>query len=93
MKMKILAWISGVSVCAAVWAGGMALPAPDADNPASGDVSQQMRKGVVGDVGYRPPFVDDIAKDGIRIPENADGVAEVSGSRKEDGAQEEINKP
>lgn len=90
--IRMLAGVSGAIACTVVLAGGTALPAlnVNADSAASGNLPQQLQDGVIEDVGPSPPVIDNILKQGIKMPEEAGTAVEIKedDARGEDGEQE-----
>ena len=87
-SIKVLLWLSGAIAGTAVEAAGIMAPLLDADNPASSNISQQIQEGVTRDIGLSPPAIDNVIKQGIRMPqepESSAGDKEVEG--KDAGAE------
>jgi hypothetical protein len=82
----MLAFLSGVPGGAEVLASETKVPLPDTDKPVFNNRSKQLENGVPGDIGQSLPMIDNILKQGIKMPDEATGdAAEV----KESGVREE----
>lgn len=69
------------------WAVDPANPIVDEGTQAPNVVSQQLQKGVSGNIGLSPPVIENIIKQGIKLPGEL-AVPEESAVKKEEKVKE-----